>query len=217
MPEIQIFVRGLDGRHYEDVTDVANPEELLVIVNKYNRLDPAYAPEGRVSVSNVTVRAEAGAAYREMEQAAGAEGLAFIAQSGYRSYDYQNQLYTNYKATDPGGADTYSARPGFSEHQTGLAIDLNLPSGGRLENFVGTKQAAWVAENAHLYGFIVRYTEENKEITGYISEPWHVRYIGPAHAGRMKAEGISSFEEYWVKFIRHQPPGEGLGAGGRTS
>jgi D-alanyl-D-alanine carboxypeptidase len=140
-----------------------------------------------------------------MAEAAARDGVLFIPQSGYRSYDYQNQLYTNYKATDPEGADTYSARPGFSEHQTGLAIDLNIPGSGGLEDFVGTEQAEWVSKNARLFGFIIRYTEENQAITGYVSEPWHIRYIGAEHAAKMKETGIISFEEYKVKYIDHQP------------
>ncbi|MDR3295731.1 MAG: M15 family metallopeptidase [Clostridiales Family XIII bacterium] len=186
---------------YENPVPVTSPSALDVLVNKNHNLDRNYVPPELVTLSSVKVRAEVAEKYKEMAAAAEKEGIRFIPQSGYRSYDYQNTLYTNYKATDPKGADTYSARPGFSEHQTGLAIDLNIPSGGSLRNFTGTPQAEWVGENAHLYGFIIRYTEENTKITGYISEPWHIRYIGVEHATKMKEKNISSFEEYKAKYI----------------
>ncbi|MDR3296061.1 MAG: M15 family metallopeptidase [Clostridiales Family XIII bacterium] len=195
---------GLDGVVYHDVQDVSNPYELTVIVNKYNKLKESYVPPDLKSIGNVKVRAEAADAYVKMATAAAIDGIFFIPQSGYRSYSYQDQLYTNYKATDPNGADTYSARPGFSEHQTGLAIDLNIPSGGSLRNFTGTPQAKWVEEHAHEFGFIIRYTDKNTDITGYISEPWHIRFLGIEHATNMKKFGIDSYEEYKVKYIDHK-------------
>jgi LAS superfamily LD-carboxypeptidase LdcB len=197
---------GLDGEHYKDSQKIDNPDDPLVIVNKYNSLPESYEPGNRVKLGSVTVRPETAEAYKNMESAATEAGIKFIAQSGYRSFSQQEHLYTNYKASDPNGADTYSARPGFSEHQTGLAIDLNIPTGGSLRNFTGTPQAEWVAANAHRFGFIVRYTEDNAPITGYISEPWHIRFLGEEHATRMKELGIGSYEEYKVKFIDHTAP-----------
>lgn len=96
--------------------------------------------------------------------------------SGYRSYQYQSSLYQNYvNSYGQASADTFSARPGYSEHQTGLAFDLIQPNGALLES---PNEAQWVAQNAHKYGFIVRYQSGKESITGYMAEPWHVRYIG---------------------------------------
>lgn len=200
---------GLDGEFYKDCLeydDNDDLDDLLIIVNKYNKLPSTFAPNDLSDAGNgIQMRDEAATAYKKMSKEAKRADIDFIPQSGYRSYDYQNDLYENYKASDPEGADTYSARPGFSEHQTGLALDINIPSGGTLRNFVGTEQAEWVLQNAHKFGFIVRYTEENNDITGYISEPWHIRYIGTEHATAMYESGIISYEEYKVKFIDHAP------------
>lgn len=96
--------------------------------------------------------------------------------SGYRSFQYQKNLYDNYVKNDgQSKADTYSARPGYSEHQTGLAFDLLHQSGSLVEK---SKEANWIAKNAHKYGFIVRYQSGKESITGYKAEPWHLRYIG---------------------------------------
>ena len=200
---------GLDGDFYKDIKEYKDKNDLndvLIIVNKYNKLPSSFNPENLEDAGKgIQLRKEASEAYKKMEGDASKENINFIPQSGYRSYDYQNTLYENYKKDDPKGADTYSARPGFSEHQTGLALDINIPSGGSLRNFNGTKQAEWVSQNAHKYGFIIRYTEENKDITGYMSEPWHIRYIGVDHATKMFERSISSYEEYRVKFIDHKP------------
>ncbi|MDR2587354.1 MAG: M15 family metallopeptidase, partial [Coriobacteriales bacterium] len=91
----------------------------------------------------------------------------------------------------------FSARAGFSEHQTGLAVDIN-----NVEE-PPAAEMAWLAQHAHEYGFIIRYAPENEAITGYMSEPWHLRYIGALHATTMHQLGISSYEEYWVKHIKY--------------
>ena len=112
--------------------------------------------------------------------------------SGYRSYATQEGLYNSYVAKDGEAvANTYSAKPGFSEHQTGLAFDIGSVS----RAFEGTAEAKWIEENAHLYGFIVRYPKGKTDITGYIYEPWHVRYLGKEVASKVKQSGLT-LEEY---------------------
>lgn len=112
--------------------------------------------------------------------------------SGYRSYQYQSNLYQNYvNSYGQASADTFSARPGYSEHQTGLAFDLIQPNGALLES---PNEAQWVAQNAHKYGFIVRYQSGKESITGYMAEPWHVRYIG-SEATNIYQSGLT-LEEY---------------------
>ncbi|HIW39893.1 MAG TPA: D-alanyl-D-alanine carboxypeptidase family protein [Candidatus Eubacterium pullicola] len=113
--------------------------------------------------------------------------------SNYRSYSYQSTLYQNYvSAYGKASADTFSARPGYSEHQTGLAFDLREPGGGSL--LTNSKATSWVAKNAHKYGLIVRYQSGKEWITGYQAEPWHVRYVGDI-ATSIYNSGLS-LEEY---------------------
>lgn len=113
--------------------------------------------------------------WKQMKSDAAALGLNLWAQSGYRSYDYQNDLYNGYvKRKGKAAADTFSARPGHSEHQSGLAFDLNTID----SSFKNTDEGKWVAKNAYLYGYILRYPEGKTNETGYIYEPWHIRYVG---------------------------------------
>ena len=105
----------------------------------------------------------------------------------------QKNLYNNYVKRDGAqNADRYSARPGYSEHQTGLAFDINYAD----SRFEGTDQAIWLAENAYKYGFILRYPEGKEHITGYMYEPWHYRYIGVENAAKIFASGLT-LEEYY--------------------
>ena len=155
----------------------------ILIANKTYSLPADYAPG---------VDATAEAAFNEMAQAAAAEGLNIYISSSFRSYEYQNRIYNNYVARDgQAAADTYSARPGHSEHQTGLAFDLNSID----DSFAATPEAAWVAEHAHEYGFIIRYPADKESITGYKYEPWHIRYLGVETATDVYESGLC-LEEY---------------------
>ena len=110
-----------------------------------------------------------------MDADATALGLNLYISSGYRSYYTQDKIYNNYVAKDgKQKADTYSARAGHSEHQTGLAFDLNSVS----SSFGYTDEGKWIKDNCYLYGFIIRYPEGKESITGYMYEPWHLRYVG---------------------------------------
>ncbi|MCL1896446.1 MAG: M15 family metallopeptidase [Clostridiales bacterium] len=190
----------LDKPGYEDIRPVADPESLLVLVNKHFYLPQDYTPPDLINVGNTQMRAEAGEAVLEMISAAAAEGHNLWSQSGYRSYGVQSNLFSQYSARDGEAvAETYSARPGHSEHQTGLATDLNTIT----DAFGGTPEGIWAAENCWRFGLIVRYTNENTDIVLYRPEPWHIRYIGVEAAKRMHDEGIISFEEYWVKYVSH--------------
>ena len=113
--------------------------------------------------------------------------------SGFRSYDYQKTLYDNYVSRDgPGTADRYSARPGYSEHQTGLVFDLTDKSGNLLED---SRASQWLKDNAHNYGFIVRFQAGKEASTGYMPEAWHIRYVGK-EAKDIHDSGLS-LEEYF--------------------
>lgn len=150
----------------------------ILIANKSYSLPSDYYPE---------FLPETQAAFDEMSADAAAEGLNLYISSGFRSYEYQSKIYNNYVARDgQAAADTYSARPGHSEHQTGLAFDLNTID----VSFENTPEYEWVAVNAHKYGFIVRYPKGKEDITGYIYEPWHLRYLGVEKATAVYESGL---------------------------
>ena len=156
----------------------------ILIANKTYALPAGYAPGGILP----TVME----AWNAMVAAAKKDGISLWIISGYRSYDTQEAIYNRY-VNDNGQeeADTYSARPGHSEHQTGLAFDINQIS----YSFGETAAGKWVAENAARYGFIIRYPESKQHITGYIYEPWHLRYLGTELAMDVYESGLC-LEEY---------------------
>ena len=171
-----------------NVTNPTNTQGLtyingILVVNKTYALPSTYSPD---------VDSEAYAALMEMFQAAKADGISLTIVSGYRSYERQNTLYNNYVAKDGvEAADTYSARAGHSEHQTGLAFDLNSLE----ESFGETKEGIWLREHCWEYGFIIRYPKGKEDITGYMYEPWHVRYLGKSTAKSVFESGLC-LEEY---------------------
>ncbi|WP_294411605.1 M15 family metallopeptidase [uncultured Ruminococcus sp.] len=129
----------------------------------------------------------------KLSNAAAQEGLNIYLSSGFRSYDYQAQIYNNYCARDgQAAADTYSARPGYSEHQTGLAIDVNQID----DSFIGTPEAIWLENHCHEFGFILRYPQGKQDITGYQYESWHIRYVGTDLATQIYNSGLT-LEEYF--------------------
>ena len=155
----------------------------VLIVNKTYALPADYYPGGLTQ--------ECADAFESMQNAAAAEGLTLKESSGFRSYEQQRQLYENYLAQDP-NADTYSARPGHSEHQSGLAIDLNDVS----DAFGDTPEGKWVNAHCAEYGFIIRYPKEKEAQTGYMYEPWHIRYVGVEMAKKITDSGLC-LEEYF--------------------
>ena len=178
---------------------VDDPASAAVVVNKQRPLSADYVPGNQHTVDGQPLRAEAAAAYSSMQEAAAADGVVFTAISGYRSYSSQATLYAAYSAQyGTQTADTISARPGHSEHQTGLAVDIADPAGAcSLQGcFEDTAAGAWAAANAHRFGFIVRYPDGASAVTGYAYEPWHLRYVGSDIAEGMHAEGIATLEEY---------------------
>ncbi len=139
----------------------------VLIVNKTYSIPASYAPGD--------LTPDCSSAFAKLQNAASQDGISIYSISGYRSYQTQTNLYNRYCARDgQAAADTYSARPGHSEHQTGLAIDVNSLS----HTFADTAEGKWLAANAHKFGFIIRYTKDKQSVTGYAYEPWHIRYIG---------------------------------------
>ncbi len=156
----------------------------VLIANKTYALPASYGPGGLTD--------ETEAAFDEMQEAAADDGIDLYVVSGFRSYSLQESLYNRYVSEDgKAAADRYSARPGHSEHQTGLAMDLNDVS----YSFADTAAGRWVAANCWRYGFILRYPENKESETGYRYEPWHVRYLGKELAADVYQSGLS-LEEY---------------------
>ncbi|MDR2132823.1 MAG: M15 family metallopeptidase [Clostridiales Family XIII bacterium] len=185
-----------------NVTDFTPP----VLLNKYRKLPDGYVPAGLVNTSSGRqMTAETKAAYESLRDAAGVAGHRISAASAYQSIEYQKGVY-NKHVMEYGkeAADDFVARAGHSEHHLGTAIDL-AGSAGTAEGFAGTKEAEWVAENAWRHGFIVRYTDANRDVTGYMPEPGHITWVGEEAAAIMHEEGIGSLEEYVVKYVRHKP------------
>ena len=193
---------GLDAPPYGDPEEVEDPDSLTALVNQYHALPADYAPKVVYLTAAYTnqrdrLRPVACRAFMEMADAAAREGLRIYNASAYRSYTTQKWVYQRYVNQEGAQeADTYSARPGCSEHQTGLALDINTAS--LSDNFEETEEYAWLVENSWRYGFILRFPEGKEEITGYQFEPWHYRYVGPA-AARVCYENGWTLEEYHAR------------------
>lgn len=195
---------NLDMPWYEYDVPVSGYDDPYIIVNKYNTVADDYCPPDLVNADGYMMREETAKAYKEMKAAAAADGMKIRVVSAYRSVEYQDSLYKRYLSSDSReNVDKYSARPGHSEHHTGMAIDLFGSTDG-LGNFKNTPEYPWVKENAYKYGFIIRYTANIENITGYEDEPWHIRYVGKEVSLDMKEKGIESFEEYHAKYIAHK-------------
>ena len=167
------------------VTYVVTPYGYTLIANKTYSLPASYAPGD--------LTAECSAAFREMQRGAARSGIDLYIVSGYRSYYTQQSIYNRYCARDGRAeADTYSARPGHSEHQSGLAMDLN----SLYASFAYTAEGRWLAANAYKYGFVIRYPKGKQSVTGYVYEPWHVRYLGKELAADVYNSGLC-LEEYF--------------------
>ena len=180
--------------------DIESASSMTVLVNKHNPLSPlTYAPEDLQPFGSVLLRTEAAEAAHRMFADASAAGAPMVALSGYRSYETQQGTYASWAAqygTDQ--ADVASARPGYSEHQTGLALDIGTGGACDLQPcFKDTAAALWAAENAHRYGFVVRYPWWHHETTGYWYESWHLRYIGVDEATALKESGFETLEGFW--------------------
>lgn len=181
-----------EGGYPVDVKEAEEPTYIdgILIANKKYPLpkdfDPGENPEARAALDQMAADAKKA-------------GFELVAFSGYRSYEYQTQLYTNYANRDgKEAADRYSARPGHSEHQTGLAFDIGEKGQEDLwltEEFGETPAGKWLVENAHNYGFILRFPEGKEDVTGFMYESWHFRYLGEDVAEKVHQTGLT-LEEY---------------------
>ena len=206
--KIVLYVNiGIDNNFYTNIQNSPNQNNNTILLNKYYSINENFKPQNLKAI-DIKYRAkylemteEAANAFNNMAKDAATQGYNIIAISTYRTYEYQYNLYNKYVKTDGiEKADTYSARPGHSEHHTGLAVDVKNKT-KVYTKFGETTEFKWMQENAHKYGYILRYTKENEFITGYSNEPWHYRYVGVEIATQMKNENISSYEEYYFMYL----------------
>lgn len=182
------------------------PDPYLILVNADNPLEEDMVPSLKTIQGDFKLEEQAADAYLEMKAAAKADGISLLVASAHRPVATQERLYNNkvkhylnqgYSEADAAiEAATVVARPGTSEHNTGLAVDIVTPSFQRLiEAFANTDAAKWLAANAHEHGFVLRYAKDKQEITNIIYEPWHFRYVGLEHAKYMYENDLC-LEEY---------------------
>lgn len=189
--------------------DLADPSHVWMVVDKSRPYSPRdYEPGGLTRVQDMRVfnagvlRSDAGAALTALVTGAQEEGAGEIAiSSGYRSYRTQRTEYAGQVAAlGRRAADAVSARPGFSEHQSGLAADVvacTKRGCSSIEQLGSTRQGAWLADNAWRYGFVIRYEKGQTGTTGYSPEPWHIRYVGTELATAYHEGGFHTLEEFW--------------------
>lgn len=174
-------------------------KENLILVNRNNALSGNYRPKDLVTVNvrfyrtasaeEKTMRKEAAEALEKLFRTAQNEGIELYGLNGYRSYETQKNLYNkDCRTKGQSYADQYDAKPGQSEHQTGLAMDVTNKTYSY--GFQTTREGRWLAKNSYKYGFILRYPEGKEEITGYSYEPWHIRYVGKNAAKQIFSKGI---------------------------
>ena len=187
-------------------TQFVNVNSTLLVANKKHKLPSGYQPADlRVpntrAAQTVYLRDEAATALERMFNAAAAYGVYLVAGSGFRSESLQSSLYYGYvNSYGQAAADGISSRPGYSDHQTGLAIDISDYNGATYltSEFEGTVEGMWLKDHAHEYGFIMRYPKNKSAITGYNYEPWHFRYIGVDYATAIHNVDVwYTFEEYF--------------------
>jgi D-alanyl-D-alanine carboxypeptidase len=197
-----------DKDFYTDVQKTDTSKDNLILVNKYNSLDKDFQFDDIVDVSiqhcygEQSIRKEVYDKFKEMFNAAKQENLTIIINSSYRTYEYQENLWNRYASNNGDEwADSYAARAGHSEHQTGLSVDLTTYGVVEQGDFEETDEFKWLSENAYKYGFILRYPKDKENITGYSYESWHFRYVGESVAKEIYEKGIT-FDEYYAYYLK---------------
>lgn len=200
-------------RNYEFYTNVVETDVskgILLLTNKYHKLPDGYVPDDLTTISTTYSWGELGSqkclkvvydAFLKMWEDAENEGHYLMVNSSYRDYDKQNSIYENYKnGKGLEYAENYAAHAGFSEHQTGLALDIVEKSHTSRETFTNSDAYIWLQENAYKYGFIQRYKESKEDVTGTKLESWHYRYVGIEVASYLFSHDIT-FDEYYAYFL----------------
>ena len=210
---------GLDTLFYSNPTVVSNPSAMNALVNKYHPLPSDYVPKDlelidpSYNYGDYALRRSARIGFDAMCYDAAALGYTLYATSGYRSYDRQKEVYDSFFDTgDPMTAfyqTLFAARPGYSEHQTGLAVDTSIDS-------TDPDAFGWYSRNAYKYGFIIRYPYAKEPILGYSNEPWHLRYLGVDLAAAVYRSGLT-YDEYYAREIDLPVKNAGVSAVGVTT
>lgn len=200
----------IDRPYYTDVQNTDRSMGYLMIVNKYYQLGKGYEPANKKLIpisrsnwGNSYLEETTYNAFMQLVTDAEAQGYKLVNTSAFRTYEDQENLFNNYMKTN-GEEWTLksSAKPGHSEHHTGLATDIVKP-GVSMYSFGDTKEFVWLKENAYKYGFILRYPEDKEYLTGYMYEPWHYRYVGKEVAEYIYKNDIV-FEEYYAYFCLYK-------------
>lgn len=207
--EVVTYVNiGLNNKFYSQVQQITDPNDITVLVNKYNQLPKEFVPfdleviEPEFNSGEFLLRHEARIAFEAMCESALAADIHLKAVSTFRSFCYQNEVYYRNKTPDisleeyEADRDKVSARAGHSEHQTGLAVDINDFE----QTFENTREGRWLAKNSYQYGFLLRYPNGKEKITGYDYEPWHFRYVSIPLAKKVRQSGLT-YDEYYIRFI----------------
>lgn len=193
---------------YTCIKTITDPENITVLVDKFHRLDSGYIPrdleviDPSFNSGELLLRHEARLAFEIMCREAETEGMYLEAISAFRSFDYQDKVYYKNLTVDipleqyQAERDKVSARPGHSEHQTGLAVDINDLE----ETFSQTREAKWLVWNSFRFGFVLRYPKGKEHITGYQYEPWHFRYLGRELAAGVCLSGLT-YDEYYRVYL----------------
>lgn len=218
---------GIEGYNYDDIVGSVNTHTNRdyytdtyktdftkgygILTNKYYELGGEYAPDDLVDISikyyygeAKKIRSEVYEAFKRMWEDAYKEGIYLIIVSAYRDYDSQVRVYNDYQESKGTTyADSIAARPGYSEHQTGLSLDIYSKDSTVASTFKNSKAYAWLIDNSYKYGFILRYPDGKKKITGFNYESWHYRYLGVELATKVYNEGIT-YDEYYAYYIEGQ-------------
>jgi len=210
-PSASLAAKSKDSSNEKNssaVNEAADPDSILVLVNKQYGLPEDYKPRDLVypdvpftfseRIDKRKMREEAATVLEQLFSGAKNDGISLLGVSAYRSSETQTDLFDYYVQKDgEKAAETFSAIPGHSEHETGLAIDVTGGDGrcAAEDCFADTEEAKWLADHAAKYGFIIRYPKGKEQITGYKYEPWHIRYVGKKAAMEMAERGIT-LEEY---------------------
>ncbi|MBQ6687362.1 MAG: M15 family metallopeptidase [Bacilli bacterium] len=196
--------------YYKDDHEANTSLNYSMLVNKYYKLSADYEPDDLVTIKTDhswgaygenKIRKDVYDAFKDMWTSAKESNIQLMINSSYRPYSDQERVYNNYK--DKNGetfADKIAARPGYSEHQTGLALDIFCTTNSSTKTFADSEAYTWLLANAHKFGFILRYPEDKENITGYAFESWHYRYVGKELAAKIYNEGIT-FDEYYAYYI----------------
>lgn len=204
---VAIINVNADKKFYKDTIKTDVKKEELMLLNKYNYLDESYSPNDLKEFSNKyaygdnqKLKEVAYNAYISMFNKAKEDGYTLIVNSSYRSYSEQKEIYDKYVSWYGDDADKTAARPGYSEHQTGLAVDIQSYC-SQSKDFDECEEFTWLLNNAYKYGFILRYPEGREFITGYEYESWHFRYVGK-EAAKYIHENKITFDEYYAYFVK---------------